>query len=1054
MNKKFTKIVAVVVGLTMAFTMVATVSAQSMNMSQLIDLLIATGVIAPEKAAAARAAVGGTTVTTTTSTGYTFTTEMGVGSRGAQVTALQQAIGVSPATGYFGAITKAAVVKFQADNGIKTTGYVGPMTMAALNRMGGSTTTTTVPGTTTTVPVTGVVTVALAPTTPGNGAIIAGQAAAALADFTFTNGSAAPVTVTNVTLSRGGVSSDNTLSNVYLYNGAVRLTDSATVSSGKITFNGSTLFTIPAASSIIVSVKADIAGSSVASAGQIVSVSLTGAAISGTAIAGNFPISGAAMTVASASDIATVTLAAVNNPVASGSTISIQAGSLNQTIWSSAMNISQRAVNLKAMALKVIGSVPANTLQNIKLYAGGIQIATAAGIDANGIVTFDMTAAPYKIDSSRTLEVRADIVNGSSRSFSVSLQNAADMQVVDSNYNVGLTAALQGTTAFSPISTGNIQVSNGSVSISLDNSLSSGDLVTGASNVPLARYTMKSYGEDMKISYMNVGSTDQLDNVALYANGVQIGSTQTISATTTVNPVGTPANLKLFNLGSSLIIPAGQTVVVEVRGDIKYNGTNATTTSNTVQVSLVGYTNNAQGSFSQQLTTIPATEQVGPLMTVKGAGLSLAKNPAVSDYNVSQNTAAQKLGSFIVQAGSAENIKVTNVTVTLGGAAGVYTNISNLYVRTSAGNTTPVNAQASNNFNLDLTVAANGSAVIDVFGDIGATTGTASTTLALSGYGVNSNTNIANSAVTGQSITVGSGTLGTPTKNSNSYTTSQLVLGGSTSPIMNLNFVSSYGASTISEMYFTVNGGITKVTVDGKDGNVVDGVATVTGLNKVIGVGSNGSVDVPVTVTYAAVGDSGVTSGLNASTTLTGYKYTSGNNTVSTTTLSVASNGMVLVGSKPTVELVAPTSNVLANGSQILGSIKITANNAGKIDLRNVAMRIATSGATVTDITVWDKRKNAAVAAADATTTINGISFINATNGLYKLAAGESVTFEISGTVSGLDNNTGGSVTLSAGTNTNFLWVDRAGTILGGSDVNMTGAYIVDYPTNSVNVVR
>ena len=41
---------------------------------------------------------------------------------------------------------------------------------------------------------------------------------------------------------------------------------------------------------------------------------------------------------------------------------------------------------------------------------------------------------------------------------------------------------------------------------------------------------------------------------------------------------------------------AGQTVTVAIKGDIKYNGTNATTTNNTIKVALAGYTSNAQGS--------------------------------------------------------------------------------------------------------------------------------------------------------------------------------------------------------------------------------------------------------------------------------------------------------------------------------------------------------------------------------------------------------------------------------------------------------------------------
>jgi peptidoglycan hydrolase-like protein with peptidoglycan-binding domain len=103
---------------------------------------------------------GGTTTTTTTG-GYQFTKDLTIGSMGADVTALQDILiakgalvmPAGVAKGYFGALTKAAVAKWQAMEGIApAAGYVGPISRAKLNAMGGTTTPTT-PGSTT--PVTG-----------------------------------------------------------------------------------------------------------------------------------------------------------------------------------------------------------------------------------------------------------------------------------------------------------------------------------------------------------------------------------------------------------------------------------------------------------------------------------------------------------------------------------------------------------------------------------------------------------------------------------------------------------------------------------------------------------------------------------------------------------------------------------------------------------------------------------------------------------------------------------------------------------------------------------
>lgn len=69
---------------------------------------------------------------------YNFTKNLSVGARDADVTALQQFLTdaklyTGPVTGYFGGLTRAAVIAFQKARGIAQVGLVGPLTRAALN---------------------------------------------------------------------------------------------------------------------------------------------------------------------------------------------------------------------------------------------------------------------------------------------------------------------------------------------------------------------------------------------------------------------------------------------------------------------------------------------------------------------------------------------------------------------------------------------------------------------------------------------------------------------------------------------------------------------------------------------------------------------------------------------------------------------------------------------------------------------------------------------------------------------------------------------------------
>lgn len=146
MNIKKTKsLFILVVGLTIVFLLSVGSGAASSLTAADIDMLLALGLISKEKAVVAKANIGKPSAATkptatkpTVSKGYLFTKDLQAGSKGADVTALQNLLGVSPATGHFGALTKAAVIRYQLNKGISpATGYVGVKTRASLNAAAG-----------------------------------------------------------------------------------------------------------------------------------------------------------------------------------------------------------------------------------------------------------------------------------------------------------------------------------------------------------------------------------------------------------------------------------------------------------------------------------------------------------------------------------------------------------------------------------------------------------------------------------------------------------------------------------------------------------------------------------------------------------------------------------------------------------------------------------------------------------------------------------------------------------------------------------------------------
>jgi len=1033
-------------------------------------------------------------VATASAASYTFTApDLTVGSRGQAVQQLQVLLNSdantqiatsgagSPGmeTTYFGNLTKVALAKFQAEHGITpAAGYFGAKTRAFVNSWTGTgTVTTTIPGCTagalfssttgqscsgtgTVVTSTGGISASLAADNTPATSIAAGSATAELARFVFSGTG----TVTNVTLQRIGLSTNNsTLQNVYLYNGATRLTDSGSVSSnGTITFNSpSGLFTVNGSEEV--TVRADLVP--VAQGGATsgtVGVELTG--YTGNAVSASAALSGNQMTIVNV-QAATATFSnPVTNP-SSGATVN--AGTTNYTVWSNQIAVSTRAINLDAATFKFIGSAPVSSLQNIELYVDGSQISTGVvtSITGSSYIVFNLSSTPYTLTTgSHTLEVRADVVGGSSFTFQVSLQNAADLMLADSQLP-GTFASASGIPTYT---TGNqVLISGGTNSVTVDPAFNTTTITGGATNVPIAQYKFTGYGEDVKITSLNVtpsisGATpggQSLNNVSLYANGAQIGSTQNYSGSGTLT----------FNLGSSLIVPAGSSTIVTVRADI-INATSTNYTAGNLSVGLSAATSNAQGMSSQALSTIPASTITSNTLTIGTNTLTVAQNAALTNQSVSPNTAGTRIGSYVIQAGSSEGLQVTNLTVAVQSAAGggiqsTPTNLANLYVVVNGTQLTPQNPQASNNFSTNFSIPTSSSVTVDVYADVGALTGYASTTLAVTGRGLVSNVSATTGAIAGQNITIATGGVANaPTIVSSATLPSQYIIGPSSPSIATYNFVSTSTNATIQELKFTVTSSVanavSKVTISANGSTAsavpVNGVADIAGLNINVPAGYGG-VNVVVTPTYSTVGGvNGIASNSTVTTSLTYIKSNSGNQSTIVTPLNVTSPAMTLVSSKPTLSIASPNVT-LQTGLTEVADITVSADANGAINVNNLPITVQSSGnatasGSATSSTLQVKNAGGTVIATASDTgfavsaggsAIDTISFA----GGYQIAAGTSETFRIFATTApGSGASPQNQIAVRLGAPASFTWTD-----VNGNASGLTGSLIPSaaYPAAS-----
>src|SRR3989344_982195 len=292
-------------------------------------------------------------------------------------------------TSYFGGLTRAAVSKFQQKYGITpTAGFWGPISRAKANSLCTSAPTPTPPGTPTPVPVGAGLRVMLAADNPAASTIVKSQGIAELAKFTFSNGPGAAITVTNLAFKRIGVSTDSDLSNIYLYEGAKRISDPAGISSGNFNFNNSAgVITVPAYGSVSVSVRADIGSTN----GNQVGVQLTGVTASAPLEASVvLPISGNLHLISNAT-IATATWGTVTP---SNGTF---APSNDVTLFQATLTVNNRASWLHSIQFENRGSTKDGDFTNIKLLIKGNQVATGSLV--NDKIVFDLSGNPLRLET-------------------------------------------------------------------------------------------------------------------------------------------------------------------------------------------------------------------------------------------------------------------------------------------------------------------------------------------------------------------------------------------------------------------------------------------------------------------------------------------------------------------------------------------------------------------------------------------------------------------------------------------------------------------------------
>ncbi|OGG58618.1 hypothetical protein A2765_02755 [Candidatus Kaiserbacteria bacterium RIFCSPHIGHO2_01_FULL_56_24] len=918
-------------------------------------------------------------------------------------------------TSYYGGLTKAAVAKWQAANGVSpAAGYWGPVTRAKVAVVCSGSVTPGVPGT----PVTGNgLKVMLASDSPSSTALVQGQGIAELAKFTFSNPTGSEVSVTSLGFKRIGASTDSAIDNVYLYQGAKRITDPAGISSSSFNFNDSAgIFKIPAGGSVTVSVRADIdsAANGQQVGTQLVSVG-SGATLDSSVV---LPVSGAIHLVSSAT-IATATWGAATP---TGGTF---APSTDTTVFQATLTVNNRAVWLKSIQFENRGSSKDADFQNVKLYIKGAQVGGTATLSGDKVV-FDLTGSPISLATGGN-EVRlvADVVGGSGETFDFQIRRGIDIMLVDSELNQPLAPA-------APTAVTANTIEGVSLSVVKANTSPTSNVSVAATNVLWGKFEARGAGDNLKIEQITVDvdttAGNGMDNVRIMFNGVQVGSTQDVGGAS--SETGTT-----FSLGSSMILTAGQVATVEVYGDAKSAaGTNYSNT-NTVDVGISIAAADTEGMSSGDSVATAISEVEGNSLTISSSSITGTKASGYGDQTMVAGTNNAKIGSFTLSTGSTEGVNVSTIVLNLSTAeSGTITDLMLKDSSTGAQiGTTKSSPSTANTFSTNLAMSASQTKTIDVYANIKSSAGIGTVIAELddttggTGATTGQSVTIGGTDVALQTITIGSGTL-TVTRDPGTPVSSNVIAGLTSVHVGKFDFAAVSSSFTIQELKVKVPAdaatSVSAITLKYKNSAGVEqtvsqaltlssgvethATATFTGLT--FYVPQNDSADIDVYVDIPTV-SSGAKSGAAISVLLDaneGFKAIDGagsqDTSLATADVSSVTTGYGTKYVKKTIPVLARlTTGYTANTvSANIGLYRftVTADAAGSVEWRKISLTVTTSGVVTTGWTLYDVTSSA-VAVNSTVANVSGTTLsiypgTSSTDGdAEQIGASSSKTYEL-----------------------------------------------------------
>ena len=498
------------------------------------------------------------------------------------------------------------------------------------------------------------------------------------------------VEVTGIKLSAGGLGDYTDINGVVLYHDGNRIGNAKDIGSEKdAQFNLSTPLVVADGMTETIVVKATLA-SAATSEYSLNILSDADITTRNAAVMGDFPVEGDSMNGVVVSNIATLTIASDGTPA------NVDLGDEQATLAKFKLeNDDFEDVYLYSVVLKKDSASTANDddFENLTLTVGGTVVATADSISAKYVgFVFD---EPFLIARNRIekFQVKADIIDGASRTIKLKLDNAADIEAIGDYY--GYSAKIAG--AFTGVA---VSIDAGAVTVVKTNALSD-KIRVDKNNVELGTLAVKSNsGQDLEMSTLKlvvtadlVGSFANTDNWEIYNKT----NNTTYDLTVDTTDVRTAGAVKVYsNETMDLRLAQGVTNELVVRMDTLSTAVNGNWFEVKLDDAAAGDMLLKELGNDVIVTDITPNSVSLKKVTVEIPVLTFSTNALSAAYSAVVGTDDVKLLSFNVKANETAAVKVTelkfvdNQTQTVVTSLAVDSQLVSIFKLFKEGDTTPL----------------------------------------------------------------------------------------------------------------------------------------------------------------------------------------------------------------------------------------------------------------------------------------------------------------------------------------------------------------------------